>query len=163
LEKEPAPICTIKPMTPPGLDPAIRRYQPKDPEERANHARRRWGSWASEGGPAAEKGARSVRSGSEANGWSRCLGKRSRQQSFAQACQRHSPHIFCSSPVTARILPSPEWANSCDHQVLRNRAKKSNLDLRVGIAGRQSDKHRRSGLSFWSPDGKWIDFSQTAS
>jgi Tol biopolymer transport system component len=34
LEKEPAPIATVKPMTPPTLDHAIRRCLAKDPEER---------------------------------------------------------------------------------------------------------------------------------
>jgi serine/threonine protein kinase/WD40 repeat protein len=34
LEKEPAPISTVKPMTPPALDHAIRRCLAKDPEER---------------------------------------------------------------------------------------------------------------------------------
>jgi hypothetical protein len=39
LEKEPAPINTIKPLTPPGLDHAIRRCLAKDPEERWQTAR----------------------------------------------------------------------------------------------------------------------------
>ena len=34
LEKEPAPINTVKPMTPPALDHAIRRCLAKDPDER---------------------------------------------------------------------------------------------------------------------------------
>ena len=39
LEKEPAPISTIKPMTPPALDHAIRCCLAKDPEERWQTAR----------------------------------------------------------------------------------------------------------------------------
>jgi eukaryotic-like serine/threonine-protein kinase len=39
LEKEPAPITTIKPMTPPALDHAIRRCLAKDPEDRWQSAR----------------------------------------------------------------------------------------------------------------------------
>jgi serine/threonine protein kinase len=39
LEKEPASITTIKPMTPPALDHAIRRCLAKDPEERWQMAR----------------------------------------------------------------------------------------------------------------------------
>ena len=39
LEKEPAPITSIKPMTPPALDHAIRRCLTKDPEERWQTAR----------------------------------------------------------------------------------------------------------------------------
>jgi len=39
LEKEPAPISTIKSMTPPVLDHAIRRCLPKDPDERWQTAR----------------------------------------------------------------------------------------------------------------------------
>ncbi len=39
LEKEPAPISTIKPLTPPALDHAIRRCLSKDPEERWQTAR----------------------------------------------------------------------------------------------------------------------------
>ena len=34
MEKEPAPVSSIKPMTPPALDRAIRRSLAKDPEER---------------------------------------------------------------------------------------------------------------------------------
>src|SRR5260370_15288566 len=39
LEKEPAPISTVKPMTPATLDHAIRRCLAKDPEERWQTAR----------------------------------------------------------------------------------------------------------------------------
>ena len=39
LEKEPAPISTVKPMTPPALEHAIRRCFAKDPEERWQTAR----------------------------------------------------------------------------------------------------------------------------
>src|ERR1700674_1912980 len=39
LEKEPAPISTVKPMTPPSLDHAMRRCLAKDPEERWQTAR----------------------------------------------------------------------------------------------------------------------------
>ena len=39
LEKEPAPISTVKPLTPPALDHAIRRCLAKDPEERWQTAR----------------------------------------------------------------------------------------------------------------------------
>jgi len=39
LEKEPAPITGIKPLTPPGLDHAIRRCLAKDPDERWQTAR----------------------------------------------------------------------------------------------------------------------------
>src|SRR5882757_8499908 len=39
LEKEAAPISTVKPMTPPALDHAMRRCLAKDPEERWQTAR----------------------------------------------------------------------------------------------------------------------------
>ena len=39
LEKDPAPISSVKPMTPPALDHAIRRCLAKDPEERWQTAR----------------------------------------------------------------------------------------------------------------------------
>ena len=39
LEKEPAAICTIKPMTPPALDHAVRRCLAKGPEDRWQSAR----------------------------------------------------------------------------------------------------------------------------
>jgi eukaryotic-like serine/threonine-protein kinase len=39
LEKEPAPICTIRPLTPLALDHAIRRCLAKDPDERWQTAR----------------------------------------------------------------------------------------------------------------------------
>ena len=39
LEKEPAPISSVKPMTPPAVDHTIRRCMTKDPEERWQTAR----------------------------------------------------------------------------------------------------------------------------
>src|SRR5262249_55218587 len=39
IEKEPEPIASVKPMTPPTLDRAIRRALAKDPEERWQTAR----------------------------------------------------------------------------------------------------------------------------
>src|SRR5207245_11199633 len=39
LEKEPAPISAVKPMTPPALEHAMRRCLAKDPEERWQTAR----------------------------------------------------------------------------------------------------------------------------
>src|SRR6516165_4278462 len=52
LEKEPAPIASIKPMTPPVLDHAIRRCLEKDPEERWQTGRDLAGElkWISESG-----------------------------------------------------------------------------------------------------------------
>ena len=53
LEKEPAPISAVKPMTPDALDHAIRRCLAKDPEERWQTARDITGElkWVAEGGP----------------------------------------------------------------------------------------------------------------
>jgi serine/threonine protein kinase/Tol biopolymer transport system component len=53
LEKEPAPISTIKPLTPPALDHAIRRCLAKDPDERWQTARdlALELKWSAEGGP----------------------------------------------------------------------------------------------------------------
>jgi hypothetical protein len=52
LEKEPAPISAVKPMTPPALDHAIRRCLAKDAEERWQTARdlRLELQWIGEGG-----------------------------------------------------------------------------------------------------------------
>src|SRR5262249_42189124 len=51
LEREPAPIGSIKPLTPPALDHAIRRCLGKDPEERWQTARDLAGElkWIAEG------------------------------------------------------------------------------------------------------------------
>ena len=53
LEKEPPLISTVKPLTPPALDHAIRRCLAKDPEERWQTARDVAGElkWIAEGGP----------------------------------------------------------------------------------------------------------------
>ena len=58
LEKEPAPISSLKPMTPPTLDHAIRRCLAKDPEERWQTARdlALELKWISESGAQAESG-----------------------------------------------------------------------------------------------------------
>jgi eukaryotic-like serine/threonine-protein kinase len=67
LEKDPAPISTIKPLTPPALDHAIRRCLAKDPDERWQTARdlALELKWSAEGGsqvalvpPGAAKGIR---------------------------------------------------------------------------------------------------------
>jgi eukaryotic-like serine/threonine-protein kinase len=52
LEKEPAPIITVKPMTPPALDHAIRRCLAKEPERRWQSAADLAGElqWIAEGG-----------------------------------------------------------------------------------------------------------------
>jgi serine/threonine protein kinase len=59
LEKEPTPISTLKPMTPPALDHAIRRCLTKDPEERWQTARdlALEMKWIAESGPQAGAGA----------------------------------------------------------------------------------------------------------
>jgi serine/threonine-protein kinase len=55
LEKEPTPISSIKPLTPPALDHAIRRCLAKDPEERWQMGRDLHGEllWISESAPRA--------------------------------------------------------------------------------------------------------------
>jgi serine/threonine protein kinase len=63
LEKEPAPISAVKPMTPPTLDHAVRRCLAKDPEERWQTARDlvlelRWVESASYTAPIAAPGSR---------------------------------------------------------------------------------------------------------
>jgi serine/threonine protein kinase/Tol biopolymer transport system component len=71
LEKEPAPISTVKPMTPPALDHAIRRCLAKEPEKR-------WQSavdlaselqWIAEGGSQAVGVARTERDDKSRKGW----------------------------------------------------------------------------------------------
>ena len=56
LEKEPTPISSIKPLTPPAMDHAIRRCLGKDPEERWQSARDLGGElkWIAETKPSAE-------------------------------------------------------------------------------------------------------------
>jgi serine/threonine protein kinase/Tol biopolymer transport system component len=55
LEREPTPISSIKPMTPPALDHAIRRCLAKDPEQRWQTGRDLQGEllWISESAPSA--------------------------------------------------------------------------------------------------------------
>ena len=59
LEKEPAPISSVKPLTPPSLDHAIRRCLAKDPEERWQTARdlALEVKWIGEAGDAGQPGA----------------------------------------------------------------------------------------------------------
>src|SRR5712692_7774116 len=65
LEKEPAPISTIKPLTPPALDRAIRHCLAKDPEDRWQTARDLLLElkWIAEGGSAAAPAKTAVNSG----------------------------------------------------------------------------------------------------
>jgi len=74
LEKEPAPISTIKPLTPPALDRAIRRCLAKDPEDRWQTARDLLLElkWIAEGGSQAALGPLGATKGIGAR-WQRIL------------------------------------------------------------------------------------------
>jgi Tol biopolymer transport system component len=77
LEKEPAPISSIKPMTPPALDHAIRRCLAKEPERRWQSAADLAGElqWIAEGGSQAGVAAPStpLRKLRERMGWALAL------------------------------------------------------------------------------------------
>jgi eukaryotic-like serine/threonine-protein kinase len=168
LEKEPTPICAIKPMTPSALDHAIRRCLAKDPEERWQTARDvalelKWASETSS--RAAEQSARLIRPWKEKLAWLVASVLGIGLLAAAVLWQRAVPtpqstYFFAALPVTARdiaLAPNGQTAAMIGYS---ETARKNLIWIyELGSQGGRSLLGTEGAdYPFWSPDGKWIGF-----
>jgi serine/threonine protein kinase/Tol biopolymer transport system component len=178
LEKEPASINSIKPMTPPGLDHAIRRCLAKDPEERWQMARdlALELKWIAEGSSQASVSAPFLKAGRnrERLAWAvaAVLAVASLAGFFAyQRLARPPASVLVSdlaapkgtkynSLVNGRAAISPDG-----HAVVfaaRDASGRSSLWVRAldGSPAQVIPGTEDAGQPFWSPDSRRIGSSQ---
>jgi len=183
LEKEPAPITTLKPLAPPALDHAIRGCLAKDPNDRWQTARDlslelKWiGEAGSQAGAPAVPG-RSRWSVRERIGWGAAAVLLGLLGALGMAYFRKATPSASAVVVRAAILPPADSqfvdalaqsfgapAISPDGRQLvsavRDIQGKFSLWLR-GLndagGGRMLPGTEGGGLPFWSPDGRSIGF-----
>ena len=177
LEKEPAPISSIKPLTPPALDHAIRRCLAKEPEKRWQSAADLSGElqWIGEGGSQAGVAGPSITKGR--------LGERSAWLAattiltvtalvLAAVFLRRAPkplelvHVTAEIGADATLVPAygSLVALSPDGTHLAFVARGADQSTRIYI--RSLSQTRATVLAgtdgarypFFSPDGQWIGF-----
>jgi eukaryotic-like serine/threonine-protein kinase len=177
LEKEPAPISTIKPMTPPTMDHAIRRCLAKDPEERWQTARDLMLElkWIPESGSQGGAPTRAMERGNRrerlawlvalagvsvavvAGGlhWGRTPEKARVVRSYIKAIPNSS---FVLTPQQGGFAISPDGlrlayvAQNTDGKALLWVRPLDSLEARA-LAGTEEPS-----FPFWSPDGRYIGF-----
>jgi Tol biopolymer transport system component len=168
LEKEPAPITTLKPLTPPALDHAIRACLAKDPDERWQSARdlAKELRWIGEAGSLARAGEmpRPTFRMWQLAGWAISalllvlLGAalwRERMQERKSAMYFNSPVRFAASSValspdgnTLAMVAYDEQANK--YMIRIQQVGSRNVTNVPGTVG--------ASYPFWSPDGQSIGF-----
>jgi Tol biopolymer transport system component len=176
LEKEPAPISTIKPMTPPALDHAIRRCLAKDPEQRWQTARDLGLElkWIAEGGaeagvavPVAARGR-----SREHLAWGAAGVLALAAIGFAIALVLRTPKPAQSVRLSAEIGADAKLYNEYGPSVLlspdgaRMAFVASGSDQKRRLYVRSLDQLQAALLSgtdnaqslFFSPDGQWLGF-----
>jgi Tol biopolymer transport system component len=171
LEKEPPPISSIKPMTPPSLDHAIRRCLAKDPEERWQTARdlKLELQWIAEGGSQAGAPAPLVsrRKFREHLAWSIAALLAISLAAVALVHFRQKPPAL-AKPVRFQI-PAPENTTFGPYLRLSPDGRKLAFDalgrtgtLRLWVyfleSGESRDLTDASGSPFWSPDSRFIGY-----
>ncbi len=172
LEKEPVPISTLKPMTPPTLDHVIRRCLAKDPDERWQTARdvKLELQWITEGGSQAGAPAPLVshRKTPERLAWSvaalLAVGLVSdtflhfREKPTAPAApirfQIQAPENTTLGPF---LSLSPDGRKLAFETVSRNGSRR--LWVHSMETGESRDLTEASGSPFWSPDSRFIGYA----
>ena len=172
LEKEPEPINSLKPMTPPALDHAIRRCLAKDPDERWQTGRDLSGElkWINENG--SQAGVFAVKAGNKS--WSvKALGGLAAALAIATLAFAYLYLRGDASPAATKtaILPPIDkaflpqgYALSPDGTRLAFMVE--TVEGKVSIWVRALDSSVAQGLAgtengsipFWSPDSQWIGF-----
>ena len=176
LEKEPESIATIKPLTPPGLDHAIRRSLAKNPDERWQMARdlALELNWVAEVGSQAGVPALLARTGRKREwlAWALAvlLG------GVVAVLVFYPRQVNTTLPVVVSELTAPTGTHfdslvngrpaiSPDgHAIVfsaRGTSAKSSLWVRSldGTSPQMIPGSEEAGAPFWSPDGKQIGFS----
>ena len=181
LEKEPAPISAIKPMTPVTLDHTIRRCLAKDPEERWQTARdlALELKWVTENGSNAGTPARSVAASSIRwrLGWAGAgvvlfvlfglalfvIGYISRPRAQVQTIRTSiTPPANAAFTVSSSVAGT--MAISPDGRLLAFSAEAKNNIPQLWVRSLDSLESRplsgtqQAFAPFWSPDSKWIAF-----
>jgi serine/threonine-protein kinase len=178
LEKEPAPICSIKPLTPQALDHAIRRCLAKDPEERWQAARDlalelKWiAEGGSQAGPAApamslrktrerltQAAAAALAAVAAVTSWTAWRVTRPAEHPLMQLSVELAP----DTPLVRRLGGS--LTLSPDGKLLAAVVREADGQIRLGT--RRLDQSQFTALAgtedafapFFSPDGRWIAFS----
>ncbi len=177
LEKEPAPISAMKPMTPPTLDHAIRRCLAKDPEERWQTARDLMLElkWIAEGGSQAGAAAPVVSRGKfrERMAWSLAglLTVGVAVLAFVYFPRRMPAPLAqvrfqISPPENVNVVPGSPFTISPDGRQLAFYATGSDRVQRLWVHSMDSLGARSLAGSesasyaplFWSPDSRFIAF-----
>jgi eukaryotic-like serine/threonine-protein kinase len=174
LEKEPAPISTLKPLTPPALDHAIRSCLAKDPEERWQTARDlqlelKWiaGTGSQSGVPVPVVSHRKLR---ERWAWATVVALALATLILLEAFRARVP----VSPATVRFLvfpPENSYINAAANAavspdghylafVAADSTGKEVLWVRPldSLTGRPLTGTEGAAYPFWSPDGRQIGF-----
>ncbi|NDQ57645.1 MAG: protein kinase [Acidipila sp.] len=178
LEKEPAPISTVKPMTPPVLDRAIRRCLAKDPEDRWQTARDlaielKWiGEPGSQTIAPALAGLRSPNKTSTRVAWSAALVLALTAIAFAAAFFLRTPKLPQPVRLSAEIgADATLYTNFGPAVILSPNGTRlvfaaAGSDQKQRIYVRSLDQLQATVLAgtenardpFFSPDGQWIAF-----
>jgi len=176
LEKDPAPISSIKPLTPPGLDHAIRRSLAKDPDERWQMARdlALELKWIAEGGSQAGVSAPPVRPRRNRERLAWTFAAVLAAFSVAGFIAYHRAANFTPPVVVSDIAPPKGTQFNClvnggptispDGRAVvfsaRDANGKASLWVRSldGSPAQLIPGTEEAGLPFWSPDNRRIGF-----
>ncbi len=176
LERNPAPISAVQPMSPPALDRLVKACLEKDPEEREQtvHDVKLQLKWIAEGG--SQTGIAAPKPTRRVGGYALAAGALILALiGFGLAIAFFHRPASTSAPIVSNILP-PEntsfvngvatsgYALSPDGTRLVFSALavdgKSSLWMRAltSLAAQELAGTENAGLPFWSPDGQWVGF-----
>ena len=167
LEKEPAPVSEIRPMTPPGLDHAIRRCLVKDPEERWQTARdlAQEMKWLAGAGSAATTGATASHAKRDKVAWA-LASVLALTTIAAVTMWRRTPsspqttYFFAPMPMTAQDIALAADGHTVAVVAYQESARKNVIWIYEvgGQSAKSLPETEGAEYPFWSPDGKSIGF-----
>jgi eukaryotic-like serine/threonine-protein kinase len=172
LEKEPAPISSIKPVTPPALDYAVKKCLAKVPDERWQNAsdlasQLKWiGEGSSEVASLSPRSLRTKWREVVLGGLALVLALATLILAYAYF-HRHVDH---PSPMSASILPPANTAFNLGYALSPDRTRlafvaqsvdgKRSLWVRPlhSLVGQELAGTGDASFPFWSPDSQWLGF-----